>query len=264
LQLQAGPRRVRYRIATIDKREQYRARLRELDEWEPFLQCECGLPGPRANLELVQAAADEGDVERFRRWLAIDADAAPSNSPREFLPLCGAVGLGRLIAEGHDDLLGDLRAHASDRRWRTREGVAMGLQRVGARDMRKLLSVAREWRTGTWLERRAVVAALCEPALLRDAEVTRAVLDVLDGITGSVQSAPERGADVRVLRQALGYGWSVALAAAPAAGAAAFERWLDSSDPDIRWIVRENLKKDRLKKKMDAAWLDRAQRLAHR
>ena len=31
------------------------------------------------------------------------------------------------------------------------------------------------------------------------------------------------------------------------------EHWLVSPDPDIRWIMRENLKKNRLVQ-MDAAW----------
>ena len=31
------------------------------------------------------------------------------------------------------------------------------------------------------------------------------------------------------------------------------EKWLRSSDPDVRAVMRENLKKDRLKR-MDAAW----------
>lgn len=35
--------------------EQYRAALRQLSEWEPYLKKNSGLPGPRANLELVEA-----------------------------------------------------------------------------------------------------------------------------------------------------------------------------------------------------------------
>ena len=58
----------------------------------------------------------------------------------------------------------------------------------------------------------------------------------------------------RVLRQALGYGWSVAIVGSPATGKAAFERWIDDDDPDVRWIVRENLKKARLRS-VDAVWV---------
>jgi hypothetical protein len=208
-----------------------------LDAWEPFLLRESRLPGPRANLELVQVVADEGTRDRFLSWLEM---------PEEFLALCGAVGLGRLIAEGQAELVDDLRRHASDRRWRVREGVAVGLQRVGARDMQQLLGLMRTWSQGNWLERRAVVAALCEPALLHDAGSAYSVLLLLDQITQDVATASTRDESFRVLRQALGYGWSVAIAAAPQPGKALFDKWLDSEDPDVRWIARENLKKARL------------------
>jgi hypothetical protein len=33
------------------------------------------------------------------------------------------------------------------------------------------------------------------------------------------------------------------------------EKWFSSPDPDIVWIMRENLKKDRLKR-MDAKWVN--------
>lgn len=33
-----------------------------------------------------------------------------------------------------------------------------------------------------------------------------------------------------------------------------FEKWVASQDKDINWIIRENLKKDRLKR-MDEAWV---------
>jgi len=53
---------------------------------------------------------------------------------------------------------------------------------------------------------------------------------------------------VRVLRQALGSCWSVAVAALPAEGFDRLERWAAGDDPDVRWVLRENLKKARLAK----------------
>jgi hypothetical protein len=230
----------------VSKIDDYRAELRARVDWDDYLQAESHLPGPRANLELLHAAADEGTLDQFRRWLASDS---------EYLAACGAVGLGRLIAEGHHSLLKELRPHAGDARWRVREGVAMGLQRFGARDMGGLLEEMRQWQTGTLLERRAVVAALCEPPLLRDPVAARGVLDILDAITASLASETNRRADdFKVLRKALAYGWSVAVAALPAAGKPLLEKWLTVDDRDIVWLMCENLKKDRLKR-MDAAWV---------
>jgi hypothetical protein len=115
----------------VKKSAQYRETLRTLEDWDSFLLEESGLPGPRGNLELAQAVADEGDETLFRRYLSFDAEKAPVNSPYEFLAFCGAVGLGRLLAEGKTEVLETLRLCASDPRWRMREGVAMALQRFG-------------------------------------------------------------------------------------------------------------------------------------
>ena len=46
----------------MSKRETYRAILRDMPDWDAYLLRESGLPGPRGNLELAQAVADEGDL----------------------------------------------------------------------------------------------------------------------------------------------------------------------------------------------------------
>jgi len=225
----------------------YRQVLRGLVDWEPYLLAESGLPGPRGNIELAQAVADEGDEACFLRLLAFDADRAPANTPQEFLAFCGAVGLGRLLAEGQRDLLPLLRRHANDPRWRMREGVAMALQRWGAADMPGLLAEMELWGRGSYLEQRAAAAALCEPALLRDPAVVARVLALLDAITAGVEGATERRSEAfQALRKGLAYCWSVAVAALPETGLPLMERWCASPDRDVRWIMRQNLGKQRL------------------
>ncbi len=243
----------------MTKVDEYRAKLRALDDWEPYLLEESGLPGPRGNLELAQAVAEEGNLELFQRYVAYTADRAPVNSPYEFLAFCGIVGLGRLLAEGAQDLLQTLRCHASDPRWRAREAVAMALQRLGQVDMERLISEMEEWAEGSALEQRAAVAALCEPKLLGQARHVEAVLRILDRVTSSVERSDNRtGEGFIALRKGLGYCWSVAVAALPAEGQKAMEKWLARSDKDVRWIMKENLKKQRLIR-MDAEWVKRWQ-----
>jgi hypothetical protein len=232
----------------MKKLENYRLKLRQLPDWEEYLLKESGLPGPRGNLELAQAVADEGHMEIFERFLNYTPDIAPVNTPEEFLAFCGVVGLGRLAAEGQVELIERLRLAASDPRWRTREAVAMGLQRVGDKDMDFLLKRMDEWAEGSWYEKRAVAAALAEPRLLHDPAVARRVLQTLDRITTSLATAENRkGEDFKALRQCLGYAWSVAVAAFPSEGWKYLERWQKSPDRDIQWIMKENLKKKRLK-----------------
>ncbi|HSN74939.1 MAG TPA: hypothetical protein VL334_07585 [Anaerolineae bacterium] len=239
----------------MSKRDDYRQTLRKLSEWEPYLLAESGLPGPRGNIELAQAVADEGDETLFLRLLSFNADVAPTNTPQEFLAFCGMVGLGRLLAEGRHDLLPALRLHANDSRWRSREGVAMALQRWGRVDMDGLLAETDLWSQGTFLEQRAAAAALCEPALLRDPAHVERTLQILDAITAAVAQSQDRHSEAfQALRKGLAYCWSVAVAALPDVGKPMMERWLASDDRDVRWIMRQNLAKQRLVR-IDAGWV---------
>ncbi len=135
----------------------------------------------------------------------------------------------------------------------------MALQRWGEADMGAMVDEAEAWAGGTRLEQRAAVAGLCEPALLGDVATTKQVLAVLDRITATVRGAADRrSAEFIALRKALGYCWSVAVVAAPPRGQALMEKWLADDDPDVRWIMRQNLGKARLAR-LDAAWVARQQ-----
>ncbi|HPU86172.1 MAG TPA: hypothetical protein PLE60_12670 [Candidatus Latescibacteria bacterium] len=233
----------------------YRATLARLTDWEPFLLAESGLPGPRGNLELAAVVADMGTREQFDRFLSVPHDQAPVNSPHEFLVFCGVVGLGRLLAEGDHSLLPRIRRYASDFRWRTREAVAMALQRWGRTDMAALLDEMQHWAVGNRLEQRAAAAAVAEPALLKKPSEAIRALSLLDTITRTLPGAPDRRTeDFKTLRQGLGYCWSVVVAAVPESGEVAMERWFAADNPDVRWVMKENLKKKRLAQ-MDADWV---------
>jgi HEAT repeat protein len=229
----------------------YRAELRRRTRWEPYLTANSGLPGPRGNLELVEAVGDEAEPEALWRW---------STSPDEFLAVCGTAGLGRLIHEDRRALV-RLRDLASDPRWRVREAVAIALQRLGTEDMPLLLKEMKAWSSGSRYEQRAAAAALCEPRLLKDLRPARQVLGMLDAITTSLAASTDRRADdFRVLRQALGYCWSVAVAADPERGRSMIERWSGSEDRDVRWIMKSNLGKARMSA-AGASWVTAMRRI---
>ena len=133
----------------------------------------------------------------------------------------------------------------------------MALQRWGDADVEALLRAMAEWSHGTPWEQRAAAAALCEPRLLVKPAHATATLHILDAITASLRQNRERKSEsFRVLRKGLGYCWSVAVAAYPEVGKALMERWIGDPDPDIRWIMRENLRKNRLVR-MDPTWTAR-------
>ena len=218
--------------------EQYRAELRQLTEWEAYLKKNSGLPGARANLELVEAVGEEADSERLWRLSA---------SSDEFLALCGTAGLGHLAVSDPVPVMSWLRELASDPRWRVREGVAIALQHLGRYSMPRLLAEMEKWSTDGPYVQRAAVAGLCEPRLLKEPEHVLRVLAILDRTTKSMAaSSARRSEGFRVLRQALGYCWSVAAAALPEAGRPFMEKWLKSPDKDVAWVMKSNLSKARI------------------
>lgn len=235
----------------MGSRQEYRRALRALptSEWTAFLDAKSGLPGPRGNLELMEAAADEGSPAWFAE-LAGSAD--------EYRAATGAVGLGRLLADAPDARITErLHELAADRRWRVREGVAMALQRLGDADPGRLWSLARAWaKDPDPLVQRAAVAGVCEPRLLLPQGAAAVALEICGTVTALLTARPreERRSDgVRSLRQALGYCWSVAVAADPGIGVARFQALADDPDPDVTWIVRENGRKARLVRALEAA-----------
>ena len=240
----------------MSKVSEYRESLKGLKDWTPFLMKNSGLPGPRGNLELAQVVAEEGSIKQFEKFLSFQAE---ENTPEVFLVFCGVVGLGKLTASGYIELFPRLRVYASDSRWRIREGVAMALQYVGDRDMKLLLKEMWIWSQGNWYEKRAVAAALAEPRLLKDPKIVTDVIKIFDQITADVEAAGHpKDEAFKVLRQGLGYCWSVAIAALPKEGKPVMEKWIASKNLDVQWIMKENLKKNRLIK-MDAAWVKTCQ-----
>jgi hypothetical protein len=233
------------------KMDDYLQTLKELDDWIPFLLRESGLPGPRGNLELAHAVAEIGNQKQFEQFLTVDGS---ENTPEVFVLFCGIVGLGRSAAS-RSELFDRVRKYASDTRWRIREAVPTGLQLAGDQDMNLLLVEMKKWIRGNWYEKRAAAAALAEPRLLKQPKHAIQVLQVLDRITSSMET-DKRSKDesYRVLRQGMAYCWSVAVVAAPEIGKPLMEKWLVSTDRDVRWMMKENLKKNRLLK-MDANWV---------
>lgn len=236
----------------MGKAEEYRRKLEQIDEWIPFLRKESGLPGPRGNLELAHIVAEEGSQAQFEQFLSFEAE---ENTPEVFLVFCGVMGLGKLAAS-QPKLFEQLRGYASDPRWRIREAVATGLQLVGDQDMDRLLEEMQKWSKGNWYEKRAAAAALAEPRLLKQSRHVKPVLRILDQITHSMEKAIDtKDGSFKVLRQGMGYCWSVVVVALPGAGKPLMEKWLNSPNNDIRWMMKENLKKNRLIK-MDAKWVE--------
>jgi hypothetical protein len=239
----------------VNKAVLYVEKLKSLKDWDSFLMKESGLPGPRGNLELAQAFSEVAEESLIQKYISIKPEEAPENTPEVFLTFCGVVGLGTLVNKGKVDYLKQLRRFASDHRWRIREAVAIALQRIGDQDVIFLIKEMKDWSKGNLFEKRAAIAALCEPRLLTSGKVTSQILDILDDITSSIVNSTESKSEAsEVLKKGLAYCWSVATAACPEKGKKLLEKWVGNKNKEIIWIMRENLKKNRLLK-MDKEWV---------
>jgi hypothetical protein len=228
-----------------------------------YLASNSNLPGPRGNLELAYAFSEV--VEDFSKrdigkmWdlasglISVSAKEAPVNNPKEFLPFCGAVALGA-IASTHNEFrrkaFSLLKRLANDSRWRTREGVAAGLQKLIANQSQDALEELDGWiAKNESLAMRAVAAGVAEPALLKDKQTAKSALALHEKIFSQILATGERRTDeFRTLRQALGYSLSVVICANPREGFEFMQQLAGLDDADVLWVIRENLKKNRLVK----------------
>lgn len=234
----------------VKSSEEWQAEFRAVDpsDRNAYLDEHSGLPGPRANTALVSAVARIADVPLIRELV---------ESGDEFRTMCGAAASA---CQGRDrGFLADAHDLASDARWRVREGVTIGLQLLGDTMFSALTSIVLTWADDPDpLVQRAAVAAICEPRLLRTPESAAVAITVCQRTTVHLQrmpSANRRTPAVRALRQALGYCWSVAVAADPARGLPAFAS-LDTHDADVEWIVHQNSRKKRLARLLEPSSAD--------
>lgn len=267
------------RLARFSLNPDLRAHLLDPDiaALEDYLIDFSQLPGRRANLELIAAFADTvgalctaPDLSLNRSYVAMEwllreflvrhppaVFGGDPDSPLQMPQVCGAVAFGEWAAAFQHIEAGvaTLLDVGTSPLWRVRESAAMGLQRMlRQRWDSTLRRLRRRTLDATAYEWRALIAGIAEPDLLADA---RHALDALDlhyvalAYLRRLPATARRDPDVRTLRQALGYSVSVVIAATPAAGFAQAHAWIAWGDPDVLWILRENVKKKRL-----SAWPD--------
>jgi hypothetical protein len=227
-----------------------------------YLTANSRLPGPRGNLELAAAFADamSNSAERsgwypvLVDWASTPADVVPANDPREFLPFCALFALGAEFSGADErtrsEIAASLRAAAGNGRWRTREAVAMGMQRIGESDLPALRALIEPWmEDATLFEKRAIVAALAHPPILGDRSTVLLALGASRRFVVGIRSmTPDesRTEEFRVLSKGLEYAISVFVAASPADGFALLRELAAIDDRDVRRIVLSNLGKSRL------------------
>lgn len=252
------------------KREEYRVLLKPLisessyTELEDVLISNSNLPGPRGNLELADAFADCFEIEQANdnildllgKWARISKGETPSDSPKEFIPFCAVQALAALFKyvdlEKKSEIIQLLKVSSNDPRWRIREAVAIGFQRIAEQDFEEIEKIFSHWiNEATLLEKRAIIAALAHPPILNVKENVQFCLKITESILNDIVKlgkVSRKNEEFRVLRQGLEYAISVFVAKLPDEGFDFIKNWAKKDDYDIKKIIKSNLGKSRLAK----------------
>jgi len=237
----------------------------KFNEIENYLCTSSNLPGPRGNLTLAFKFADCFEKKTINRslldliigWVHITVEEAPTNDPREYLPFCGILALGAHYyyadEETKNTIMNLFKLAMNDKRWRTREGVAMGFQRIAEKDFSPIKNYFLLWyHSSNYLEKRAFIATLAHPPILKDKEVARFSLKMSEDILNEILSSSKesrQSEDFIVLSKGLKYALSVFAADLPDEGFILFKKYARLNDPYLNKIIKSNLDKSRLTKK---------------
>jgi hypothetical protein len=231
---------------------------------EFYLRDQSRLPGARANLELAQdfsqilafeASTYPHEARTLLNHLVRDEKQIASNTPSEFVLMCGVLAFGycaAFIPVWRLDIFPLLTHYACSLSWRVREATALALQKLLLAAPSEMLPALVELLArGDCLQQRACLAAVSEPSLLKVTEFVVSALAMQRSAIERLHALPitqRRQTDVRVLRQTLSYTLGIVTAACPDSGFALMCEIAAWNDPDINWILRENIKKRRLAK----------------
>jgi len=212
------------------------------------------LPGKRANLELLYTfanSATDQEVELCYKYKYSDLN----NTPEEFIVMCGVLGYCVLNKSNPQNALDRIEEYAISSSWRVREAVAMGIQELALNDSKVLIETLDQWSMGNEKVKRAIIAGLCEPKVLKNKYILENTFRYLRQFTDELSLCSVKlTEEQKILRKALGYAWSVAIVENESIGTSLFETLINNDNKNIRWIVKNNLKKKRLEK-MNADWV---------
>lgn len=234
-------------------------------EIEKSLLMNSNLPGPRGNLTLAYKFAQCFETEHLSqelsdllfKWAGISSEEAPANTPEEYLPFCAILALGsHYVFTGEDKksrIMNQMREAMNDKRWRTREGAAIGLQLIAEKDIEPVKRYITFWyESSNFLEKRAFLAALAHPPILKEKETTRFCLRVSEAILADLLKVSEetwRTEEFSILSKGLQYCLSVFAAELPEEGFELLKRYARTNNKQVDKIIRANLGKTRLTKK---------------
>ncbi|UYP46864.1 hypothetical protein NEF87_003149 [Candidatus Lokiarchaeum ossiferum] len=232
-----------------------------------FLIQNCELPGRRANLELAHAFSicvmnDKKALLKSAKWqlleglVSVSEAVAPVNSPKEFLPFSGYIGMGGFVKKNPeylDKVLQHYKNAAVDGRWRVREAIAQGTKYFIADHADSIFIEFKKWvDEHDFMLIRGALAGLAIPSFLEDQKYSVKLLDLLGDVITIVQQIEEvhyKDDKFIILEKGLKFIISVAVASNPRYGFELMFHWTDGASSKLTKILMENCKKARIAKK---------------
>ncbi len=218
------------------------------------------MPAPGTDLVVAEAFADvarefaaaDPDNRRILQALSIglagvSPEDAPADEPREFLVLCGIRGIGAIgsLSPACADLaLTRLETASADPRRRVRDAVAMGIRDLLSWQPDTVIPGLDGWiEGGSWPAMRAAAAGIAGLNLSGKPDIAAAALRIHRKILIRVYMARERESEAfKNLKATLGSTLAPVVASLPDMGFEYLRQVATLDDPDIRWIVEENLR----------------------
>lgn len=214
-----------------------------------------GLPGPRPNLALAAALADQlatyGKKANalVRELCAMDEERAPADTSREFLPVCGAFSLAARWKANVDrkGALAGLHDMAEDGRRLVRDSVVQALRTIANAGDESFLDDLAAWMDG-YLHAAVVLDALSDRHVLDRLTNAEPVLARLDDAFRLAEEAPrahQRSHGYRVLLRVLGEAPSSMMARFPDAIAGWLTERAATKSPDLRESISRGIERAR-------------------
>lgn len=219
----------------------------EPEDLDEALYKRSGLPGQRANVALLDMAAEALPLDELRRL---------SGSREEYLAMVGAAGVARAFGGPHDlaeELAKDLDSLAVDPRWRVRDAVARGLQKGADEHAEPVLGLVEGWAdSGDIVLVRTAVETVCEPRVLENAAARQVAVHACERAMALLaQVDGPLGAEERSLAATMSYAWSIVVLADPDEVLPLWHALEQDPSPVVKRIVSDNVTKTPLGRLLD-------------
>lgn len=177
-------------------------------------------------------------------------------APLDFVGAAGVVACGVAYGKGNPSWATSIRSATIHGSLRVRDAAVLALVQCGRVSTKKLLELVASWDDTSLIEDRCISMGISDLELMSDESFVAEVLNILDRVLENLERERNtKSEDFKNLKKTLAFTLANPVAALPESGKASFEAWMRTSSPDVRWILIESLKRNRLIQ-MDREWVE--------